>query len=110
MATRILSLSGGGIRGIFQAVYLKEIAVQLDRPLRDSFDLIAGTSTGAIIALGVALGVDLNRIVNLFEVHGSDIFPQGVRRASKWVHSWLGKGPRYDQGPLRRILNGVFRE
>jgi uncharacterized protein len=105
MATRILSLSGGGIRGIFQAVYLREIAAQLEQPLRDYFELIAGTSTGAIIALGV----DLNRIVDLFEQRGHEIFPQRARQSSKWALSWLLKGPRYDQQPLQRILNEVFQ-
>src|SRR5262249_11002364 len=42
---RILSLSGGGIRGIFQAKYLADVEHQLGRPLRDCFQLIAGTST-----------------------------------------------------------------
>ena len=109
MPVRILSSSGGGIRGIFQAVYLREIAALLDNPLREYFELVAGTSTGAIIALGVALGVDLNRIVSLFEEHGHEIFPERVRQSSRWIHSWFYRGPRYDQEPLRRILGGVFQ-
>src|SRR6266545_6727771 len=109
MTTRILSLSGGGIRGIFQAVYLREIAAQFKKPLRTYFDVIAGTSTGAIIALGVALNIDLKRIVSLFEDHGGEIFPQDVRRASKRMHTWGFTGPRYKQEPLQRILNEVFQ-
>jgi patatin-like phospholipase/acyl hydrolase len=108
MPTRILSLSGGGIRGIFQAVYLREIETQLGKPVREYFDLVAGTSTGAIIGLGVALGLDLNKIVQLFETHGSSIFPPTVRRSANRTISWLRRGPRYDPEPLRRRLVEVF--
>ena len=77
MAYRILSLSGGGMRGIFQAEYLRAVAedpVLKGRPLREYFDLIAGASTGAIIALGIGLGIDLNSIANVFHKEGSSIF------------------------------------
>ena len=77
-----LELTGGGIRGIFQAVYLREIETQLSKPVRECFDLVAGTSTGAIIGLGVALGVDLNKIVQLFEFSGSSIFPPTIRKSA----------------------------
>jgi patatin-like phospholipase/acyl hydrolase len=87
MPIRILSLSGGGVRGIFQAVFLREIASQLKKPIRDQFDLIAGTSTGAIVALGIALNVNLDKIVELFEEQGDKIFPEDVRRRSQWALS-----------------------
>ena len=68
---RILSLSGGGIRGIFQAACLNELAnLRRENPLSRSFDLVAGTSTGAIVAMGVALSVDLGRLVDLFRTVG----------------------------------------
>jgi uncharacterized protein len=110
MPVRILSLSGGGIRGIFQAVFLREIAAQLKKPLRDQFELIAGTSTGAIIALGIALNLSLDKIVDLFEKHGPEIFPEGARRLSQWTVSYSVKGPIYDQTPLRTALTEVFTE
>jgi uncharacterized protein len=109
MPTRILSLTGGGIRGIFQAVYLREIETQLSKPVRECFDLVAGTSTGAIIGLGVALGVDLNKIVQLFESSGSSIFPPTIRKSANRTISWLRRGPRYDSEPLRRNLVEVFQ-
>ena len=109
MPTRILSLSGGGIRGIFQAVYLREIEALIGKPVRGCFDLIAGTSTGAIIALGVALGTDLSKIVELFEIHGGTIFPDSVRRSANRTISWLCRGPRYDPEPLHKQLVEVFQ-
>ena len=54
---QILSLIGGGIRGAFVTSYLKELEDKLGRPIAESFDLIAGTSTGAIIAAGLASGM-----------------------------------------------------
>ena len=54
---QILSLVGGGIRGAFVTSYLKELKQKLGRPIAESFDLIAGTSTRGIIAAGLALGL-----------------------------------------------------
>ncbi|MHC2624998.1 patatin-like phospholipase/acyl hydrolase [Bradyrhizobium huanghuaihaiense] len=110
MPLKILSLSGGGVRGIFQAVFLREMASQLGVPLREQFDLIAGTSTGAIIALGIALDVPLGDVVDLFENHGAQIFPERLRRASQRTLSYACKGPIYQQAPLRSLLTEVFTD
>lgn len=101
MAYHILSLSGGGMRGMFQAVCLREIAKLLPKRLSSYFDLIAGASTGAIIALGVALDVDPERIVDLFRV-------QGPRTFTRRRLAWIRKGPRYSARPLRQALTDVF--
>ena len=50
---RILSIDGGGIKGVFPAAFLADVEEKLDRPIVDHFDLIVGTSTGGIIALGL---------------------------------------------------------
>ena len=52
---RILSIDGGGIRGLIPALVLAEFERQTGRPIADCFDLIAGTSTGGILALGLTL-------------------------------------------------------
>ena len=70
---RILSLDGGGIRGLLTAVLLE----QLDRRVpgwRDSVDLIAGTSTGGIIALGLAKGLSPTDLRRLYYERGPNIF------------------------------------
>ncbi|MGQ4647471.1 patatin-like phospholipase family protein [Lyngbya aestuarii] len=46
MTYRILSLDGGGIRGIIAAVTLAEVEREINKPLNEHFDLIAATSTG----------------------------------------------------------------
>ncbi|MGB0083753.1 MAG: patatin-like phospholipase family protein, partial [Rhodomicrobiaceae bacterium] len=50
---RILSIDGGGIRGVFPAAFLARLEEYLDHPIGWYFDLIAGTSTGGIIAIGL---------------------------------------------------------
>ena len=52
-AFKVLAVDGGGIRGIIPALVLAEIEARTNRPASDLFDLIAGTSTGGIIALGL---------------------------------------------------------
>lgn len=93
----VLSLDGGGIRGHFQARVLKFMRDQLatklgcpDLELRDIFDVIAGTSTGGILACGLVtsqgcLGTSspIGRtamLADLYEEHGRDIFAQRLRR------------------------------
>ncbi len=71
---RILSIDGGGIRGIFAAQILKCIEERLDIKLLEIFDMIAGTSTGSIIAAGVATGRPAADIVAIYKKYGGDIF------------------------------------
>jgi predicted acylesterase/phospholipase RssA len=54
-------LDGGGIRGAFPAAFLARLQEHLKHPIASYFDLIAGTSTGGIIAIGLGLGVSAPR-------------------------------------------------
>jgi uncharacterized protein len=98
---RILALSGGGVRGLFQAKYLSRLEGALGSPLHGHFELVAGTSTGAIIALAIALEVDLKRVANFYETDGAAVF------AARWL-ARLRSGPLYSEGPLRTALEKVF--
>ncbi|MBI5594191.1 MAG: patatin-like phospholipase family protein [Deltaproteobacteria bacterium] len=98
---RILSLSGGGVRGIFQAVFLRCIGETLNVPLWKLFDLIAGTSTGSIIGMGIALGIDTNRIEEFYKTHSYVIF-------DKRFMANVRRGPKYDQKHLSKYLKQVF--
>lgn len=53
MTYKVLSIDGGGIRGVIPAVLLQEIEAQTEKPIAELFDLIAGTSTGGILAVGL---------------------------------------------------------
>jgi len=77
---RILSFDGGGIRGLLTAAMLEEVedklkAINPDKPLKDYFDIIAGTSSGSIIALAVAQGISAQEIRSFFKWDGERIFP-----------------------------------
>ena len=104
---RILSLDGGGIRGVVTAILLQRLSADkhLDGWL-DSVDLIAGTSTGGLLALGLAHGVDLQTIRNLYEVKGGEVFDDS------WVDNLfdLGQisGAQYDNVNLERELKNLL--
>jgi predicted acylesterase/phospholipase RssA len=66
---RILSLDGGGAKGFYTLGVLKEIEGMLGCPLHKRFDLVFGTSTGAIIASLIALGYEIDEIHNLYKEH-----------------------------------------
>lgn len=66
---RILALDGGGAKGFYTLGVLKEIEAMLGCPLYKRFDLVFGTSTGAIIAALLALGYEVDRIHDLYTAH-----------------------------------------
>src|SRR3989338_972663 len=66
---RILSLDGGGAKGFYTLGVLKEIEGMMKCPLYKRFDLVFGTSTGAIIAALIALGYEVDEIHTLYKEH-----------------------------------------
>ena len=112
---RILSIDGGGIRGIFPAAFLAGLEKQwLDgKSIAGYFDLIAGTSTGGIIALGLASGYTAADICRLYVERGCEIFPP---IPDNWIgdlrRDWRGIFQlfkvRYDRKGLMRILRELF--
>ncbi|WP_165223327.1 CBASS cGAMP-activated phospholipase [Aquisphaera insulae] len=83
---RILSLDGGGIRGAFTAAFLARLEKTLEHPLTEYFDLIAGTSTGGIIAVALALGEPCHRIRDFYQEYGPQIFS---RRDALPIPGWV---------------------
>ena len=70
----LLSIDGGGIRGIIPAVALVKLEGNTGRLTRDTFSFVAGTSTGAIIAAAVAAGIPASTILDLYLNRASEIF------------------------------------
>jgi predicted patatin/cPLA2 family phospholipase len=66
---RILTLDGGGAKGFYTLGVLKEIEAMVGCPLHQKFDLVFGTSTGAIIASLIALGQGVDSILDLYRAH-----------------------------------------
>lgn len=100
---RILTIDGGGIKGVFAASFLAHIEEDLGQPLVDHFDLIAGTSTGGIIALGLGLGLSAGEIVQFYEDNGPAIFEGGRSRLLRQLVS-----AKYGSEPLRAALEQAF--
>ena len=71
---RILAIDGGGIKGVFPAAFLATVEDTIKRNVADYFDLIVGTSTGGIIALGLGLGLSAKELLAFYEEHGPIIF------------------------------------
>jgi uncharacterized protein len=120
---RILSLDGGGIRGAFAAALLARLEQELATPITDYFDLIAGTSTGGIIALALGLGEPAEKISRLYKERGREIFTRRKPARSPWLDrlcirlakrrfpkaSELGLyRSKYDSGSLKKALEDVF--
>jgi uncharacterized protein len=100
---RILALDGGGLRGIFAAAALTDAEDAYGQAFLDSFDLLVGTSTGGIIALGLASGRTCAEMLEFYRSAGPEIFskPRRIRRLV---------GPKYDRGPLDNLLRQEFGE
>ena len=100
---RILAIDGGGIKGVFPAAFLVELEDQLGEPIAGYFDLIAGTSTGGIIALGLGLGMTAKDILELYEKNGSRIFPHSRGFALRGIF-----GAKYAKAALSEVLIEAF--
>lgn len=110
MPFHILALSGGGYRGLFTTTVLARLEQQAQRPIGDCFDLIAGTSIGGVIALGLALGKSAESIKKMFLDHGEEIFtrgepPQGLAKLRAHWAQW--RHPKYDGTVLREKIEAV---
>jgi uncharacterized protein len=109
---RVLSIDGGGIRGLIPAVVLAEIERRIARPIADCVDMIAGTSTGGIIACALARpGIDgrpiaAEELAGLYVEEGPRIFHRSLLRRITSAEGLLDE--RYDdiglQDALRRYL------
>lgn len=100
---QILALSGGGYRGLFTARVLELIEARFGGRIKERFQLIAGTSAGALIAAAVAQGIPAADIRQAFELHGAQIFPRGRLTPVKQ----LFRSP-YGQEGLSAVLDHLF--
>jgi len=119
---RILTLDGGGIKGAFAAAFLETIEEATGKRIADHFDLIAGTSTGGIIAIGLGLGMTAREIKQFYVNEGPRIFEQeNPLDQSNWMSrsmNWINNGrkrskqlltPKYDPAQLRMALERAFQ-
>lgn len=109
---RVLSLAGGGFLGLYTAVVLEALEARAGQPLARRFDLLAGTSIGAVLALALAYEIPMSQLVRLFREHGPAVFssrslPRGtLSRLFDLSRSVLG--PKYSGQALRDALQTHF--
>ncbi len=103
---KILCIDGGGIRGIIPCIILQEIEKRMNKPLSEVFDLIAGTSTGGIISVGLTIPdangkpkLDAGGLLELYTKYGGEIFK---KRRFKTVSQLFYPG--YSADGLERLL------
>jgi predicted acylesterase/phospholipase RssA len=101
MSRRILTIDGGGVRGVIPAVALAALEGALKGRVRDHFDFVAGTSTGALIAAAVAAGVPAERIVAMYVERAPQLFRK-VPIISTLQR--IVQGRMYDVGRLHRFI------
>lgn len=116
---KILSIDGGGIRGLFPAQYLARIEEETGKKINEYFDLIVGTSTGGIIALGLSIGIPAKEIANIYETQGKEIFkPMKAKRILSYI-PMIGKKISkvtslfkysYTNETLKGILKIIFKD
>lgn len=105
---RLLAIDGGGLCGLLPAEALIQVEEQLDqltgtqKPLGERFDLIGGTSTGAILAAGLALGLKASDLRDFYLKFGKEIFSKEFLPVQFWH--------KYPSAPLEKYLKQVLGE
>lgn len=105
----ILSIDGGGIKGIYSLYVLRRIETKYRIDIQKHFKFFSGTSTGGIIALGLAFGYSVQELINFYEENGIKIFPhRGIMRKLHDYKSKLIKS-KYDDKELKKALIEKFK-
>ena len=116
---RVLSLDGGGMRGVYTAAFLDRLVTQFARTrgaesldLGKGFDLITGTSTGAIVGCALAVGRPMGEIVKMYRDHGRQIFPHRIKGTISAVWRMFVGGHYVRKGDrvLRAALTDVLKK
>lgn len=107
-AFKVLTIDGGGIRGLYSAKMLEVFEERFSTSVAKHFDLICGTSTGGLIALALATGLSAAEVSRFYKTYGPEIFP------AMWTLTGLRKqlfgGGKYSNDVLRRVLEHLFGE
>lgn len=108
---RILSIDGGGVRGLIPAIWLEHLEKQLGEPLYKHFDLIVGTSTGSILAASIAAGYPASQAVAFYKQYASTVFPPAkpanlLGRLREWYRRL--QHPKHSGAGLAAVLEEVF--
>ena len=100
---KILSIDGGGVRGIFAAQILALMEEKLNIKINEQFDLIVGTSTGSIIAGAISINYNLSNLVKDYVTNAPLIFQK------KWSGLYGILRSKYDHSVLENFLSKTFK-
>jgi patatin-like phospholipase/acyl hydrolase len=102
---KILSIDGGGIRGIIPACTLVALEQQVGKPVRECFDFVAGTSTGALIAAAAAAGIPATQILQIYTARSGEIFTPAkiVADARRLIDGYM-----YNPANIQKVLVSEF--
>ncbi|MEH2322192.1 MAG: patatin-like phospholipase family protein [Nostoc sp.] len=120
MSFKILALDGGGIRGVIAARILQEVEQEIRNQgkgnyLHEYFDLISGTSTGSILAGGIALGKESHELIQLYKDRGKIIFPLDRKERYKNLPSIIQpiidvfSAPKYSHDGIISVLKDTYK-
>ena len=101
----ILSIDGGGFRGLFAAHILRRIEEEWQVDWRDQFGLLAGTSTGSILTAGLACGLSARRLAEFYDAYGEEIFSPRLRSRLDVFNLFTS---RYAKARLQARLEETF--
>jgi len=107
MSKKILSIDGGGIRGIIPAYICMKLEEDLGKPINEIFDFISGTSTGAILGAALANGIPAKTVYELYATHADGVF----KSQHAWYKPWgYITSPKYDRSRLMKLIREVYGE
>ena len=91
MTKYVLSLDGGGVRGLASANFLRKLEYEMHKPLLEKFDLVCGSSTGGILAIALSvLKLNGSRLVNIYSSRNlKRIFSSSMPRPVSYTHLTL---------------------
>ncbi|MGJ1392942.1 CBASS cGAMP-activated phospholipase [Sphingobacterium multivorum] len=95
---KVLSIDGGGIKGLYSAQILKHFEERFACKISDYFDMLCGTSTGGLIALALSLQIPAADICKFYDEQGPKIFPK--------FRNNLFHGKRLNNGTIKQLVNG----
>jgi predicted patatin/cPLA2 family phospholipase len=108
---KVLSIDGGGIKGLYSARILEQFEQKFDCRIADYFDLICGTSTGGLIALALSLKIPARQIVSFYYKEGPNIFKSKGKLYSIWqLVNQLFLQSKHNNSKLEEALQKIFDE
>ena len=104
---QVLSIDGGGIKGLYSAAFLACLEKRFSKQMADCFQLIAGTSTGGILALAIAARIPAQKIVDFYKKWGTQIF---IPQFKSFQFLKKIKYSKYSEEVLRLAVQSVFEK